>query len=176
MRNLGERSPALGSVTAWVDLDGTLAEHCGAWRHEKFGKKLPTSLHLLKTLKMRGFRVCIFSARTDTITLDRSPKKAQQNLDEIKQWLYREGLSYFVDDVWAGDKPLGYILDDRAVRWNGDVMDAVGQLEELRDGWKETIRDETVGHNDRTKAGILARFRRACGAAILVWWSEIRSR
>ncbi len=172
MRQLQERDPGMGGKTIWLDLDGTLVEHTPDWKYEKFGKALPTSLPLLKRLKSYGFRVFVYTSRTDTVTLVRGRKRVKDNIIEIQRWLQGEGLSPFIDGIWEKDKPLGIIIDDRAVHFDGNINKVLKSALKLADDWG--IDDSDPSALECCGESIFQRLGRAFSAAFWVWWRTLK--
>lgn len=171
MRKLQERIPGAGGKTVWIDLDGTLAEHSPDWMYEEFGRALPTSLSLLKQLKTNGFKIFVYSSRTDTVTLVRGKARVKKNVEGIHDWLQREGLYPFIDGIWEKDKPLGIIVDDRAVHFDGNLNKTIKDVLALADNWGGDDDDYT---REVCHESIFRRLCRANKSAFWVWWQTLK--
>ena len=173
MKELTERIPGRGGKTIWLDLDNTLMQHTDEWRHEGFAPPHPRALPLLKKLKALKCRINIFSSRTDRTCLKRSKKQVQINIVNIQHWLNINGLAYFIDDIWPGPKPLGIIIDDRAVQFDDDEDVVIDKVKTLMKQWKEA--GGTFAEQDCSRIGFFGRLRQASWAAGRVWWYQFNT-
>lgn len=102
--------------TIAVDMDGTIATYDG-WRGMKhIGKPIRGAREFLQTLRDRGYRILIFTARTAMRVKHTESKYSQQDLvDIVKEWLDKNEMPY--DAIHTGDhKPsCSAFVDDRAV-------------------------------------------------------------
>jgi hypothetical protein len=169
---LQERSEIPASRRILLDLDGTLITYTDAWRYEGFGEPNPEGVRLLKMLKTAGYYVTTFSARTDTSTLKRTREDVEKNVDRIWRWLARNGLKPFVDEVWPGDKPLGIIVDDRAVRFKGEAGDIMTEIIDVSDESRRVSEGKPADRDDsRGKKGIRIK---VFGLEVIKRWLEKR--
>ena len=154
-KELQARYPDTISRTVLVDFDGTLAEFSPEVLYEGIGDPIPGALRMLKLLKERGYHVMLYSARTDRSVLVRTKKQVQQNLDNIRDWLRIHGMQIFVDEIWEGNKPVGVLIDDMGVNFDGDVDSAVERVDDLLgmskpekgepEGWLSKLRKRFAG-------------------------------
>jgi hypothetical protein len=171
---LQERSEIQASKRVLLDLDGTLITYTDAWRYEGFGEPNPEGVRLLKMLKTAGYYVTAFSARTDTSTLKRTREDVEKNVDRIWRWLARNGLRPFVDDVWTGDKPLGIIVDDRAVRFRGKAGDIMTEIIGVSGESRRVSEGKPAGRDDsRGKKEIKVK---VFGSEVIKKWLESRTK
>ncbi len=109
-------------LTACVDLNGVL-DHFQGWtgKYEDYPVR-DDARKLLVGLQDRGYRVVILTART--------------NLEGVHNWLADNGLAEWVDEV-TNIKPPAYIyIDDRAVRFNGDVRETLDEIDNFKPHWQ----------------------------------------
>lgn len=123
-----------------VDLDGTLADYSEGYKGDDYiGPPLPQARELLLKLRCLGYAVVIYTSRCDYSIHPRSRSKARRNRRLIWLWLTAAGLAPLVDEVWVGDKPTGdgFIIDDRAITFRGDVDEVVNQIVTFGRWWEK---------------------------------------
>ncbi len=108
--------------TVAVDLDGVLAEYTGFKGPDEIEKPYPHAAKLLKKLN-KEYKVIVFTAR---------------NTEVARNWLNEWGLLSLVDGInycqinGRAGKPVAIAyLDDRAVRWTGDLDQALREIDGL---------------------------------------------
>ena len=99
--------------TICVDLAGVLAEYSGWEGIETIGQPLEGSREFLLSLHKLGYKVSIFTTRTNPEINYPTPQKALVNI--VEKWLTENDM-YF-DEVYSGiGKPLcSHFVDDRAI-------------------------------------------------------------
>jgi hypothetical protein len=110
-------------VTVAVDFDGTLHPYTDGWQGTQVADEPPIegAYDFLLMLTSRGFDVVVHSGRANTIDGARS----------IHEWLRRHGMRDMVREVTA-EKPMAIAyVDDRAVHFAGDYIDALEKVEAM---------------------------------------------
>jgi hypothetical protein len=116
--------------TVAIDLDGVLAQYTG-WKNSagKIGQPYRHAWLLLQELH-QAYRVIIWSSRSSALILS---------------WLVEHDLWQFVDEINVntqiyGDNPgkpvASAYVDDRAIRFEGDVPRLLTELAESIEWWK----------------------------------------
>lgn len=110
-----------------VDLDGTLAEYVGWRKDAPIGNPLPGAEEFLKKLRALGASIVVFTARSST--------------EQVNAWLVENKLDSYVTAVSAVKSTMfSVIVDDRAVRFDGDYDKVLEDVRKFVDGtlpwWK----------------------------------------
>lgn len=95
--------------TLAIDFDGVLHRYSKGWQGgEIYDTAVEGAQEALKKLSDRGYQIVIYTTRAET----------SEDVDEIREWLRKEGFSYRGDYEITNKKPpaIAYI-DDRAVRF-----------------------------------------------------------
>ena len=127
---LVQQSNADDYRTVAVDVDGVLALYMG-WKDSagRIGPPDPHAQRLLYELKRKN-RVVIWSSRSSAL---------------IYAWLVEHSLMQFVDEINTNSKLLGdnpgkpiasAYIDDRAIRFDGDVNKLLSDVEHLVEWWR----------------------------------------
>src|SRR5260221_12798796 len=103
-----------------IDLDGTLSVSGGTGPNV-IAPMRPGARFFLEKLHGLGYEVVVFTAR------DVIPAKA---------WLRQNGLMRFVNDVTNTKLPSKVILDDRAIRFDGDFTKSLKEIEDFKAHWE----------------------------------------
>lgn len=112
------------SRTVCVDWNGVLDMYTG-WREGKVYPPRPGALPFLYELKRLGYRVVVLSSQSPIF---------------IKNWLKKNGMLEYVDEVTDRKVPAIVYIDDRAIRFDGDfglLLQAVQTFEPFWDNLKE---------------------------------------
>lgn len=114
-----------------IDFDGVLSKFDGKWKgHKHFGEPIPDMIKLVRILYDAKH-----SLRLSTTRLNPHPFRLDGDRDEdvtsgrakgyIEDWLAEQGILECFDII-TGYKPFGHLyIDDRAVRFTGDVRDVM---------------------------------------------------
>ncbi len=125
-----DKSNADNFRTVAVDVDGVLAQYTG-WKDSagQIGLPYPHTARLLCELKHKN-RVVIWSSRSSAL---------------IHTWLVKHNLLQFVDEINTNSRILGdnpgkpiasVYIDDRAIRFDGDVDKLLSNVECLTEWWR----------------------------------------
>lgn len=113
-----------------VDLDGVLAEYGGYYGPFDIGEPYPWAEELLVKIKNLGYEIVVFSTRGQC---------------EIWQWLETAKLKQYVNYVNVNPnfvqnnpgKPVAnFYVDDRALRFNGNVDETITNIMHVKEWWK----------------------------------------
>lgn len=110
-----------------VDLDGTIAKYNDWQGPDHIGDPLPKASEGLMLLKKAGFKILIFTTRTNPLVNKEHIRVLKLR---VERYLEKHDIPY--DDVYAGPgKPLcDLFLDDRAitfVNWDQAVKDIIAR-------------------------------------------------
>ena len=105
-----------------IDCDGTLTSGPGP-TPDSFAPLNTGTRSFLGALKDRGYEIIIFSAR--------SP------VELVKNFFRREGLTRYVDGFTRTKQPSRIILDDRAIRFNGNYEHTLKEIDGFRTHWDD---------------------------------------
>jgi 2'-5' RNA ligase len=114
-----------------IDLDGTLSVSGGTGPNV-IAPMRPGARFFLEKLHGLGYEVVIFTAR------DVIPAKA---------WLRQNGLMRFVNDVTNTKLPSKVIVDDRAIRFDGDFTKSLKEIEDFKAHWETERKFSTTQVN-----------------------------
>lgn len=103
-----------------LDFDGVLNEYSG-FDKDNLGKLKPGADVFLEELSKK-YKVIIFSARSFPL---------------IAKWLKEHDLDRYVWDVTSIKPPAVAYVDDRAIRFKGDYLETLNELEGFKPYWKE---------------------------------------
>lgn len=105
----------LGMIVA-VDFDDTLCDSSNIKEGKQMGEPIPGAIAAMKELKGKGYIVVVHTVRGDR------PK-------HVEDWLKYYGCPF---DVVTNIKvPAMVYIDDRALRFNGDWLDTLDELDAL---------------------------------------------
>jgi hypothetical protein len=108
-------------ATICVDLDGVLNTF-DEWRGPEFFHSPREGAHeFLASLKAEGFRVVIFTVRWH---------------EWVLEWLAKNGLAEFVDEVTDRKPPAHAYVDDRAICFRGDFQDTLRCIRTFEPFWR----------------------------------------
>lgn len=110
---------------AAVDFDGVIHGYSDGWhRGVIYDAPVKGAAEGLKELKQMGYRIIIFSTRTNKMY--RKNGEPEQ-LPQMEEYMKKHGLIY--DELWSGPgKPMAQVyIDDRAVPFRGN--------------WRQTVDD-----------------------------------
>jgi len=111
------------ALTVAIDFDGCLHPYTHGWTGHTPADEPPGpgTVDFLMMCKSRGFDLVVFSCRADHDDGERG----------IRDWLARYGLTDFFSDV-TNVKPVACAyVDDRAVRFDGDWMTVLADVQVL---------------------------------------------
>lgn len=104
--------------TLLVDIDGVLAQYDGNYKHGELGNPVHGAADAMARLQEK-FKLTIYTTR---------------ELELFKKWAEEHGIPF--DDYVQ--KPICFaLLDDRAIRFNGDWQRAVDEVENFKPWWKD---------------------------------------
>jgi len=111
-----------------IDLDGVILNfNWAAWERNDmnyFGAPMKGAIEALKELKRRGYRLIIFTCRTNPVLNNRYP--LEELYKKVKKILRKHKIPH--DEIWIGaGKPLAdYYIDDSAIKF---------------ENWEQTLRE-----------------------------------
>lgn len=111
------------TLTVAVDFDGTLHPYTDGWQGAECADEPPIdgAYDFLLMLQTRGYDVVIHSGRANTT----------EGLASIACWLIAHGMMEMVKEI-THEKPLAFAyVDDRAVHFAGDYIDALEKVEAM---------------------------------------------
>lgn len=115
----------MGNRTVALDFDGTLHPYTDGWTGEVPADEAPSPLavEFLVMCKTRGWDVIVFSCRARDPGGDRG----------IARWIDKYGLRDLIHSV-TSEKPVAFAyVDDRAVPFEGDWLEALEHVTRLAD-------------------------------------------
>jgi len=112
-----------------LDLDGTLLSYDGNWALNEFGEVLRGWLEELGTLRENGWKIVIWSCRTDTAEL-----RAHLDAQEVPY-------DYINEHPWNGsDNPrkiqADVYVDDKAISFEGIPTGMANRIMNFQAWWK----------------------------------------
>lgn len=116
-------SPIHDVKTCAVDFDQTIHPYSRGWTGPDPDDEPPIkgAGEFLRALKVKGFKVVIFSVRAETA----------EGLAGIKNWLLKYNLMQFIDEItYVKPKAIAYV-DDRAVPFRGDWVSVMREVDAL---------------------------------------------
>ncbi len=113
------------------DFDGVIAEYDGFKGHEHTGEPIRASVEAIRTLKVQGHKILIYSTRSSQ-SLQRYCETHQIPVD-----YYNENPE--VDSANKGKPAANIYIDDRALRFNGQTTgELLREIEEFEVYWKKS--------------------------------------
>lgn len=124
--------------TVAIDLDGTIIDYSEGWIDENhYGPLLPRAAEAINTLVAIGWKVIIFTCRT--------------NKKGVADFLNGEGVHF--SEVYDGadgrSKPVAHAyIDDRGIQFNGDWMKTIQDLATFAPWYVRETKDEDSESGD----------------------------
>lgn len=107
--------------TLLIDLDGVLNTYCGNYNEFEISPPRQGVREFLQTLA-QNYKIEIFTVR-------------EKNL--VQNWLIKNGLDEFIQNVTNIKNPYAsIIIDDRALKFNGDFTQTLKEIKEFKPHWK----------------------------------------
>lgn len=121
-------------MTIAVDFDGVIHGYSKGWNGgDIYDPPVPGTREALEKLKADGWKIYIFSTRTNKIF--RKKEEADQEA-AMKNWLAEHQIPY--DKIWTFGKPMADIyLDDRAIGFRGDWQQSLAEIAAFEPWTKE---------------------------------------
>lgn len=102
-----------------VDFDKTIAED----RYPSIGRLMPGAKRALERIRDAGFEIVIFSCRL-TPDPGKPPAEVGRQREAMEKYLRENGVPFdSIDDGRSGKPHSAFIVDDKALRYNGQVGD-----------------------------------------------------
>lgn len=106
---------------ACIDLNGVLDTYTGWQGASHFDPPRPGAAEFLEALRMRGFRIVVFTTRWP---------------DDVWSWLKEYCMDRLVSDV-TDRKPAAHVfVDDRAVCFRGNFAETLRDIERFAAHWE----------------------------------------
>lgn len=104
----------------FIDFDGVLNNYKG-WKGDgELFEPLPDTKEFLKSLS-QNYEVYVFTTR---------------EREAVCKWLIRYHLTDFIKDVTNRKEPAYLYIDDRALKFNGDYMKTLEEIEKFSPHWQ----------------------------------------
>lgn len=125
--------------TIAIDFDGVIHGYSQGWSDGSiYDPPVEGTKEALENLKSEGYRIYIFTTRTNKIF---RKKNDPDQLPLIKEYLEMHRLPY--DKIWTYGKPMADVyLDDRAVPFSGNWSEAVDQIKNF-ETWIEKKKNKS---------------------------------
>lgn len=116
-----------GMRTICIDFNGVIDTYKGWTGNATSYPMRPDAELFLKTLVDKGYRIVIFTAA---------------NIPQVKQWITRNGLDKYIDDVTNIKVPALCYVDDRAVQFKGNFFDTLSVILDFKTYWEDSDHQE----------------------------------
>lgn len=113
--------------TICIDFNGVLDMYQGWHRVGHEYPMRPNTKEFLQHLKDDGYTIIVFTAADVT---------------RVKQWLMRNGLDEYIEDVTDKKVPALIYLDDRAINFDGDYDVAYKKIRNFKTHWEDATHVE----------------------------------
>ena len=114
-----------------MDLNGVLDQYDGWPGRDKWYDPHPDARQFLKGLYERGFKICVFTARS--------------RLPDVWAWLDDHGMGKYVTEVTNRKLPSVAYIDDRAIQFRGDFRETMAELMNFYAWWEDPDDTEWPG-------------------------------
>lgn len=104
-----------------VDLDGVLNTYTGEFNENFIPPIKDGALEFIKNLST-DYKVIIFTSR---------------NLLLTSEWIIKNGLREYIDDVTNIKNPCYLLIDDRCINFNGDYKDLKAKIDSFKVWFKD---------------------------------------
>src|ERR1044072_1051619 len=115
-----------------IDVDGTLADRCGAGQSYAEVNAVPGVVEKIRALKAQGYWIILYTSRNMRTYGGNIGKIMRHTAPVLVEWLARQEIPYdelHVGKPWCGHD--GFYVDDRAIRPREFVTLQLEEIEAL---------------------------------------------